>query len=106
MSVARGPACVAVLWLYAAPLAAQPQPQSQLETPEIAIRGIRPARDPNELKVSAEQARQQAGTEDDPVKIIEDVPGLARRPHIGPIPTGESHYVSRRAIAHRRHLER
>ncbi|HEY1536271.1 MAG TPA: TonB-dependent receptor, partial [Polyangiaceae bacterium] len=74
MSVTRSLACAAVLALYAVPLCAQPQPES----PEIAIHGIRPRRDPNELKLSAEQARRQAGTQDDPVKIIEDLPGLAR----------------------------
>jgi len=48
------------------------------EASEIAVRGIRPRRDAAELKLSATQARAQAGTHDDPVKVIENLPGLAR----------------------------
>ncbi|MES1175818.1 MAG: TonB-dependent receptor [Myxococcales bacterium] len=44
----------------------------------MAIVGIRPRRDTSELRLTAEQARAQPGTHDDPVKVIENLPGLAR----------------------------
>jgi hypothetical protein len=47
---------------------------------EIAIVGLRPRRDAVELKLTAEQARAATGTHDDPGKVIENLPGLARSP--------------------------
>ncbi|HEY3253643.1 MAG TPA: Plug domain-containing protein, partial [Polyangiaceae bacterium] len=46
----------------------------------MAIVGIRPRRDAVELKLTAEQARAEVGTHDDPAKAIENLPGLARSP--------------------------
>jgi len=47
---------------------------------EIVVRGLRPRHDAFEEKLSAEQAREVSGTQGDPVKIIESLPGLARAP--------------------------
>ena len=51
---------------------------AQAQTSEISVLGIRPRRDANEHRLVADQARRQAGTQDDPVKAIENLPGLAR----------------------------
>ena len=51
---------------------------AQAPVAEIAVRGIRPRRDASEIKLTAEQARAQAGSHDDPAKAIENFPGLAR----------------------------
>ncbi|MET0795083.1 MAG: TonB-dependent receptor [Polyangiaceae bacterium] len=73
-------ATAALSFLYARPLAAQTplRAVSESEPAEVAIRGIRPRRDPSEIRLTAEQARAQAGTHDDPVKAIENLPGIAR----------------------------
>ncbi len=47
---------------------------------EIVVRGLRPRHDAFEEKLRAEQAREVSGTQGDPVKIIENLPGLARAP--------------------------
>ncbi len=47
-------------------------------TQEITVSGARPARDTSEVKVTAAQARHTPGTQGDPAKVIEDLPGLAR----------------------------
>jgi hypothetical protein len=48
--------------------------------PEIFVRGLRPRHDAFEEKLSTEQAREVSGTQGDPVKIVESLPGLARAP--------------------------
>ncbi len=68
----------ALLGFYSGISAAQTPPAAPEALSEVAIRGIRPRRDISELRVSAEQARAQPGTHDDPVKVIENLPGLAR----------------------------
>ncbi|MEO7033229.1 MAG: TonB-dependent receptor plug domain-containing protein [Polyangiaceae bacterium] len=52
--------------------------QTAAEPAEVAVHGVRPGRDANETKLSADSARQQAGTEDDPAKAVSNLPGLAR----------------------------
>ena len=47
---------------------------------EIIVRGLRPRHDAFEEKLSVEQAREVSGTQGDPVKIIESLPGFARAP--------------------------
>jgi hypothetical protein len=47
-------------------------------SPDIVVVGLRPRHDAFETKISAEQARDVAGTEGDPVKVVENLPGLAR----------------------------
>ncbi|MEO6599143.1 MAG: TonB-dependent receptor plug domain-containing protein [Polyangiaceae bacterium] len=49
-----------------------------LEPGDVAIVGIRPRRDTSEQKLTAEDARAQPGTHDDPAKAIENLPGFAR----------------------------
>ena len=44
----------------------------------IVVTGLRPTRDANELRLGANAARREAGTQGDPVKAIENLPGLAR----------------------------
>ena len=48
--------------------------------PEIVVQGLRPRHDAFEVKMGAEQARDVSGTQGDPVKVIENLPGLARSP--------------------------
>ncbi len=70
---------IALATFVTGPLLAQSQPADPSLGPnEIAIRGIRPRRDASEVRVTAEQARAQAGTHDDPGKVIENLPGVAR----------------------------
>ncbi len=72
--LARGLLAAAGLALSARPVSAQTTPKEM----EIAVRGIRPRRDANELKLSVDQARAQAGAEDDPTKALQNAPGMAR----------------------------
>jgi hypothetical protein len=53
---------------------------NQVSSPEIMVRGLRPRHDAFEVKMSAQQARDVAGTQDDPVKVVENLPGLSRAP--------------------------
>jgi len=48
--------------------------------PEVVVSGARPARDASELKLNAAQARRAPGTQGDPAKVIEDLPGVTRAP--------------------------
>lgn len=66
------------LWLLALPVRAEPPAASEATPTEIAVVGIRPRRDAVEVKLTAEQARSETGTHDDPAKAIENLPGLAR----------------------------
>ncbi|HEY0463796.1 MAG TPA: TonB-dependent receptor plug domain-containing protein [Polyangiaceae bacterium] len=55
--------------------------QAPLDAPaaqEVLVSGIRPARDASEVKLGAAQARREPGTQGDPVKVIESLPGVAR----------------------------
>ncbi|MEO8900918.1 MAG: TonB-dependent receptor plug domain-containing protein [Polyangiaceae bacterium] len=52
--------------------------QTAAEPTEIAVHGVHPRRDASETKLSADSARQQVGTEDDPAKAVSNLPGLAR----------------------------
>ena len=71
---------VALFGSYPLNSSAQTQAPVTPDSPidEVAVRGIRPRRDTSELKFTTEQARAQTGTHDDPVKVIENLPGLAR----------------------------
>lgn len=51
---------------------------ARAQTTEIAVQGIRPRRDTTELRLTAEHARAQPGTHDDPAKVIENLPGVSR----------------------------
>ncbi len=53
---------------------------NEVNSSEIVVRGLRPRHDAVEEKLSAEQARETVGTEGDPVKIVESLPGIARAP--------------------------
>lgn len=46
--------------------------------PEIVVSGARPARDSEEIELNAAQARREPGTQNDPAKVIENLPGVAR----------------------------
>lgn len=45
---------------------------------DVMVRGVRSAREVTSVRVGAEQAERLAGTEGDPVKAVEDLPGVAR----------------------------
>jgi hypothetical protein len=45
---------------------------------EVVVHGTPRRRDATDLSVPAEQAAQATGTEGDPVKVVEDLPGVAR----------------------------
>lgn len=62
------------------PAVSAPAGGNEVASPEIVVRGLRPRHDAFEVKLSAQQARDVAGTQDDPVKIVETLPGLARAP--------------------------
>ncbi|HET7543761.1 MAG TPA: TonB-dependent receptor plug domain-containing protein [Polyangiaceae bacterium] len=47
---------------------------------EVEVRGVRPSRNDSEFKISSAQARQAPGTQGDPVKVIENLPGVSRAP--------------------------
>jgi hypothetical protein len=47
-------------------------------TEEVVARGVRVRRDVTSVRVTAEEGARTAGTEGDPVKVIEDLPGVAR----------------------------
>lgn len=53
-------------------------PQATSREVEIVVRTVRPQRDAAEFKLGAAQARTQAGTQGDPVKSLESMPGVAR----------------------------
>ena len=62
---------------WAADLSAQPaQPGPGAE--EVSARGVRPSHDVASVSVQARDAEQVAGTEGDPVKVVQDLPGVAR----------------------------
>jgi hypothetical protein len=52
--------------------------QEGAPTEEIVVRGVPRRRDVTDFTVTAVQASQVAGTQDDPIKIVENLPGLAR----------------------------
>jgi len=66
------------LWGYTMP--ARAQSSTDAAVPEVKVEGIRPQRSALELKLSAERARSEPGTHDDPAKVIENLPGVARSP--------------------------
>ncbi|MEI9949075.1 MAG: hypothetical protein WDO74_08850 [Pseudomonadota bacterium] len=43
---------------------------------EVVVSGARPARDATDVKLAAAQARREPGTQGDPVKVIESLPGV------------------------------
>ncbi|MGD0675053.1 MAG: TonB-dependent receptor [Polyangiaceae bacterium] len=45
---------------------------------EVLVRGLPPHHDSTDVRVSAAEASKVSGTEGDPVKVVEDLPGLAR----------------------------
>jgi hypothetical protein len=70
--------------LAAATSFARAAPAQALANPEapreVVVSGVRPARDASDLKLSAAQSRQAPGTQGDPLKVIENLPGVARAP--------------------------
>ena len=58
----------------AEPVAASPPPSAG----EVVVRGVRRTHDVHATTVSAEEAKDTAGTEGDPVKVVYDLPGVAR----------------------------
>jgi len=60
------------------PASAEPNADVAQPMAEVAIVGVRPRRDATELKLTAEQARGETGTHDDPAKVIENLPGVGR----------------------------
>jgi len=78
-------AACAASFLAAAPARAEAPPGAAAPTApaapasrEIVVTGVRRRHDANELSVSSDAARETPGTEDDPVKVVESLPGLAR----------------------------
>ena len=68
-----GALCVAAL------LAARPaQGQDLPSTEEVVVQGLHRDRAPTDISVPAPQASKVAGTEGDPVKVLENLPGMAR----------------------------
>jgi hypothetical protein len=57
---------------------AAPNEASPSAPREITVHGVRRSRDAAETTISVAQGRQVAGTQGDPVKVIESLPGLAR----------------------------
>jgi hypothetical protein len=45
---------------------------------EVSVRGVRPSHDVAATSVGSGEARDIAGTEGDPVKVVQDLPGVAR----------------------------
>jgi hypothetical protein len=45
---------------------------------EVSVRGVRPSHDAAAMSVRSGEARDIAGTEGDPVKVVQDLPGVAR----------------------------
>jgi TonB family protein len=86
------PAAVKIRYVYSfeppaaaapPPLPPSPSPSPLLPTPvspeqEVVVRGTSRRRDATELTVSAAQAGKVAGTQGDPIKVVENLPGLAR----------------------------
>jgi hypothetical protein len=48
------------------------------EAPEVVVRAARPTRDATDMGITGAQARAVTGTENDPIKVVENLPGLAR----------------------------
>ncbi len=76
-------ACCAFAMLRAShALAADPDPApAPAPAPaasEVTVRAARPARDALDIGVTAAQARAMSGTQNDPVKVVENLPGIAR----------------------------
>ena len=71
-------AAAVACWLLALPVRAEPEAGSEVPSAGVTIVGIRPRRDPVELKLTADQARAATGSHDDPAKAIENLPGLTR----------------------------
>ena len=65
-------------WIFALASCAFPALARAQAAPEIVVSGARPARDNDEIKLSAAQARREPGTQNDPAKVIENLPGLSR----------------------------
>jgi len=65
-------------YLFALPICADPSADVAQPMAEVSITGVRPRRDAAELKLTAEQARGEPGTHDDPAKVIENLPGVGR----------------------------
>jgi hypothetical protein len=47
-------------------------------TEEVSVRGVRSSHDIATISVGAQEAQDVAGTEGDPVKVVHDLPGVAR----------------------------
>ncbi len=45
---------------------------------EVSVRGVHRATNPTDVTVTASEARMAAGTEGDPAKVVQDLPGVAR----------------------------
>jgi TonB family protein len=55
-----------------------PGPPVQTKPEEVVVRGTHRRRDTTEVTVAAAQASKVAGTQGDPIKVVENLPGLAR----------------------------
>ncbi len=53
-------------------------PPSVPSAQDIVVRGVHRARDATDVTIAAAQARKVAGTQGDPIKVLENLPGLAR----------------------------
>jgi hypothetical protein len=51
---------------------------AQQPTDEVSVRGVRHSHDVVAMTVQAQEAKTVAGTEGDPVKVVQDLPGVAR----------------------------
>ncbi len=85
-SVALGLACGVLIGVFASsPEQARAQtsaapvaPPSPPSAGEVVVRGVRRSHDVNATTVGAAEAKDTAGTEGDPVKVVYDLPGVAR----------------------------
>jgi TonB-dependent receptor-like protein len=62
----------------ASPNAAPPENSEQASPAEVSVRGMRRAENATDVTVNATEARRAAGTEGDPAKVVQDLPGVAR----------------------------
>lgn len=75
----RNPQAVPPVAPAAAPVTQTTTPGPQSTPPqEITVTGVRHRHDASELTVASTEARAMPGTQNDPVKVIESAPGIAR----------------------------
>ena len=79
----RGSLAFGVLLSWSADASAQNalpvrQVEAAADPQVVSVRGVRPSHDVDAITVGAAEGRAVAGTEGDPVKVVQDLPGVAR----------------------------